>query len=894
MRPCPACQTANADTDPVCKQCGLPLVGPGEAHSGPTVRWNSSLQLPLKQGAGVQINVSKLFATKQRLVVGRAADCDVHLPHPMVSRYHALLERCPDSSLRLRDLGSVNGIWVAGRRVLESVTVEEGERVGIGPFLFTLRNGVITSLDSSRSLRLEARNLEKVIPLPGGQARKLLDDINLVVNPGEFVCLLGPSGSGKSTLMDALNGRRRATGGKVLANGEDFYRHFDNFRTSLGYVPQKDIVHTGLSVYRALYYTAKLRLPTDTAAEELQERIEAVIREMELGPHQQTLVGHLSGGQIKRVSLGAELLAQPCLLYIDEATSGLDAGTESRMMHLFHRLSEEGRSIICITHNIDNVGQCHLILVLARGKVMYFGPPADAPSYFGVARLGEVYDRLADSDLPEWETKYRASEFYQEFVAKRLAVPAAPVPALARPRLNAPVVAPPTAETTPEPLMLSGASPSRTGPALAERFRSLTSRSLRVREWINPLRVSLSQFRVLTFRYLDLILSDSRGLRLLLLQAPIVALFLLLGFLDKDFQSTMPVPRHLTGEEKKVLQALDALNNLVNTPQEPTTDNAQALKQIKIELPGGGTTVQKLDGMTLVQMLRRMKQLPASSDPELRRALESARISFQEGSETVTVSMAELTRTFQQLHESQLIGILKDYKGPIIPESEMSNPRYTYMLLFILAMVVLWFGCNNAAKEIVKEEAIYGRERAVNLGIVPYLASKFLVLSLITILHAFLLMAAVYGVLHLLHWIVPSYCSVPLAGPGGHMLSYPAQFGVLALLAMTGVALGLLLSACVSTPDRANALLPYVLIPQMILGGGFLAVNTGLLFYLAAALSPVYWAYRAIHLGASRLPEGFPGRVRYPDHATLPCEAMLFQTVVLLLLTALFLRQKDA
>ena len=121
----------------------------------------------------------------------------------------------------------------------------EGDRVGIGPFLFTLREGVIHSLDNSRSLRLEARGLEKVVPLGRGQTRKLLDGINLVVQPGEFVSLLGPSGSGKSTLMDCLNGRRRATGGKVLANGEDFYRHFDNFRQSLGYVPQKDIVHNG-------------------------------------------------------------------------------------------------------------------------------------------------------------------------------------------------------------------------------------------------------------------------------------------------------------------------------------------------------------------------------------------------------------------------------------------------------------------------------------------------------------------------------------------------------------------------------------------------------------------------------------------------------------------------
>jgi ABC-type multidrug transport system ATPase subunit len=88
-----------------------------------------------------------------------------------------------------------------------------------------------------------------------------------------------------------------------------------------------DIIHTQLTVYRALYYTARLRLPTDTDPAELHARIESVIEEMELGPHRDTLAANLSGGQIKRVSLGAELLAQPCLLYIDEATSGLDAGT---------------------------------------------------------------------------------------------------------------------------------------------------------------------------------------------------------------------------------------------------------------------------------------------------------------------------------------------------------------------------------------------------------------------------------------------------------------------------------------------------------------------------------------------------------------------------------------
>ena len=108
------------------------------------------------------------------------------------------------------------------------------------------------------------------------------------------------------------------------------------------------------------------------------------------------------------------------------------------------------------------------------------------------------------------------------------------------------------------------------------------------------------------------------------------------------------------------------------------------------------------------------------------------------------------------------------------------------MLLFMLVVVVMWFGCNNAAKEIVKEEAIYSRERAVNLGVLPYLASKFLVLSVITTLHALILMALVFGSLEGRPRSSPALC----APPPEFQLGYPAMFGVLALLSMTGVAFG--------------------------------------------------------------------------------------------------------
>jgi ABC-type multidrug transport system ATPase subunit len=879
MKTCTACQATNAEENRFCQQCGTPFPAARlAAGENATVRWTGQpLGPPILQR---QASVATLFGDKERLVIGRAPDCDISLPHPMVSRYHAMVERVPEG-LRLRDLASVNGVSVGGVRITEPVLIGEGVRVGVGPFLFSVRDGVVHTLDSSRSLRLEAVGIERTVAVGGGRTRKLLDGVSLVVNPGEFVSLLGPSGSGKSTLMDCLNGRRRATGGRVLANGEDFYRHFANFRTSLGYVPQKDIVHTGLTVARALRYTARLRLPADTDPDEVHARVEAVLTEMELHPHRDTLVGDLSGGQIKRVSLGAELLAQPCLLYIDEATSGLDAGTEARMMRLFRGLADEGRSIVCITHNVDNVDRCHLALVLSRGKLVYCGPPAEAPRWFGVARVSDIYDRLQEKEPAAWEKEFAASPLYREYVADRLAAPeASPAAATGEPaRVPAPVRL--------ANLLADGkklVSPSN-WPPLADRIRAFTARKLRVRELLAPFRDGWHQFRVLTARYSELMLGDRRGLVLLLLQAPLIAAFLLIGFVGKDYRSLVPFPRPLNDPERQALLALREIDTLLSTNGPPGPGADAALKKVRftVEVAGQPATV---DVTRVVDFVRQLRDPPAN--PLARRLVEEARFSFDAGEGRMSLSGAEFRDNLRQLHESQIPTHLLDYDGPVVPDRVGVNPRFTYMLVFILVMVVLWFGCNNAAKEIVKEEAIFSRERAVNLGILPYVASKFVVLVAVTALHAFLLTALVLGVLYLLPLVLEGHT----APDPHHLLAFLPLMGVFVLLAMTGVALGLLLSACVSTPDRANALLPYVLIPQMILGGGFLAVNHGLMFWLAATVSPVYWAYRAAHTGASALPAGFPGSVEYAEGALVPCEALVLQSAVLLLCAAWFLRRK--
>src|SRR5262249_39187502 len=106
--------------------------------------------------------------------------------------------------------------------------------------------------------------------------------------------------------------------------------------------------------------------------------------------------------------------------------------------------------------------------------------------------------------------------------------------------------------------------------------------------------------------------------------------------------------------------------------------------------------------------------------------------------------------------------------------------------------------------------------------------------------------------------------------------------------------MGLLLSACVATPDRANALLPYVLIPQIILGGGILAIRDGPLYVIAVLFSPAYCAFRAVHTGVKDvLREYFPWHMDYEYDIWLPLLALTIQMIVRLALTAWFLRQKD-
>jgi len=572
--------------------------------------------------------------TGRTISIGRMETCDLTIPSPLVSRRHADLQ-CESDRVILQDLNSTNGTFVNGKRVIGPIALQRGDKVGIAAFVFLFTGEALSPVDAGGCVHLETRRLCKEVRDRGtGRPKLLLDNINLVFEPGDFVAIFGTSGSGKSTLLDALNGRRPATSGQVLYNGIDFYASFDSFRASIGYVPQQDIVHRKIRVQQALHYTARLRLPSDTSSAEIGSHIGRVLAQVGLSEKAWSPIdtpSPLSGGQLKRVSLAVELIANPNILFLDEVTSGLDAGTDKKMMQLFAELaSGQKKTVVCVTHTLENIDVCRLVVLLHHGRLVFFGPPREALDHFGVSRLSDVYELIESRPAEYWADRYLESPCSQVYVIGRKS-------------------------TVPAP----------------EREGEIRTAPVKEPE---KSHFGWSQLGTLMRRYLDLLLADRRNLAILLLQAPFVA---------------------------------------------------------------------------------------------------------------------------------TLIGLVFDASGPL---AERANGES--QISFMLVLSAIWCGCLNSTREVVKELPIYLRERAVNLGIGPYIFSKLIPLSLLCLLQCVLML----GIATML-----------LSWSGG----FWPRLAVLFLSALAATGMGLAISTFVDSNDKAVTLIPILLIPQVILSGAVVALGKG-------------------------------------------------------------------
>jgi ABC-type multidrug transport system ATPase subunit/ABC-type multidrug transport system permease subunit len=256
--------------------------------------------------------------------------------------------------------------------------------------------------------------------------------------------------------------------------------------TDIGYLPQDEIVHPDLTVRESLQYSAKLRLPADTGPDEIASTVARALQELGLEEHADTRIGSLSGGQRKRVGVATEILSRPSLLFLDEPTTGLDPGLESKMMSLLRELADNSRAVTVVTHATKSLGLCQKLVVMGRGGVLCFqGSPDEAREFFDAESYDDIYSALASREPQEWQHK---------FITEGRAMPVRGEPDGARP----------------------------------ERERR------RIRGRI------LQQGRILTARYLRVFVRDRRNVIILLGQIPILGLAVAALFKSGAFARSPP------------------------------------------------------------------------------------------------------------------------------------------------------------------------------------------------------------------------------------------------------------------------------------------------------------------------------------------------------------------
>jgi ABC transport system ATP-binding/permease protein len=660
--------------------------------------------------------------------IGRTPDNDIVISHPQVSSRHAWLHRV-QGQLFVEDRGSANGTFVRGHRIApgQRVAVQSGEKIYIGPMPLQIEQNAAGAAEivqeayaadrwAGRPLyEIEAWSLLLEVPDRDNPAemKVLLDNVSFKALPGDMIALMGPSGAGKTTLLLTLNGYLPPSNGVVRINGEDLYNIYDNLRGSIGYVPQDDLVHAELTVFEAVKYSARFRLPPDYADEEIDARVEQTIKDLGLEGVKNLQIGRpekkvLSGGQRKRVNIALELVTDPVLLFLDEPTSGLAADDTTALITLLSDLTKQtGKTIIMTIHQPakDEFEKFTHGLVMGYGGVpMFFGPTRDAYRFFGTwkerQRLAndidnprDMFEMLAQRERPIFDALLARNPHAQRGDARKLAAMEW------RKEYESP-------QNPVYRRMYSGRREigSGAGQRGLPATRAQTS----------------GQLGLLLSRYFKIKVRDVSGTAIMLLQAPIIGVLLAVVFGGQE----KAIPAWCLGAIQQLSASAGSAGSGPAPKLQPTADNTAAI--------------------------------------------------------------------------------------------------------FFLVLAAVWFGTSNAAREIVAERAIYLRERMVNLGLVNYVLSKYILLALFCVLQCSCLLGIVF---------------VALGLPGGAPV-FGQMLAALVATALSAVALGLLLSTVVASSEAAMALTPIALIPQVVLGGLMVPMTTTPRFIRAIMQGmPARWGF---------------------------------------------------
>ena len=225
---------------------------------------------------------------------------------------------------------------------------------------------------------IELKNIYKIYQM-GDEAVHALDGINLTVDQGEFVAIVGSSGSGKSTAMNIIGCLDVPTSGSYHLGGIDVSTMEDDQQAEirnkmLGFIFQQYNLIPKLTVQE------NVELPllyAGVSAEERHERAIQSLQRVGLADKRKNLPSQLSGGQQQRVSIARALAGKPSVILADEPTGALDSRTVREVLHFLQKLNQEGETVVHITHDNSIAVRAKRIVRLQDGRIIYDGDASD-------------------------------------------------------------------------------------------------------------------------------------------------------------------------------------------------------------------------------------------------------------------------------------------------------------------------------------------------------------------------------------------------------------------------------------------------------------------------------------------------------------------------------------